>query len=283
MTTQRIYAAASASHVSEQELYHRGRSNRLRARGVLRPTDRVNNCGGFLHVAVFADGGEEVSGLQELILRDAGNAFDHFRRIPRVLLPEQLEDAPRMLQREVVCHILRQVRRRGRLAIGPRCGFGCCCRCLRRAGWFSAQVTALFVIPSGFVIDLRGGIKTRVKPVLRKLEAILHHESGIRVIDQVLLGDAVVFDRVVNDSAQKRDVRSGANLAEKIRHRGRSRKARINHDDFGVAHALRFDGPFESAGMILGGITAHDQHHVCIFDVDPTIRHCAPAERWSQT
>src|SRR2546429_5765177 len=50
----------------------------------------------------------------------AGNALDHLRRIPRVLLPEQLEDAPRVLQGEVVGHIFRQMRRRGGLAIGAR-------------------------------------------------------------------------------------------------------------------------------------------------------------------
>jgi hypothetical protein len=35
--------------------------------------------------------------------------------------------------------------------------------------------------------------------------------------------------------------------------------------------------------MILGRITAHDEHHVGILHVDPAIGHCAPAERWSQT
>jgi len=40
----------------------------------------------FFHVAIFADGGEEVGGLEELILRNAGNALHHFGRIALVLL-----------------------------------------------------------------------------------------------------------------------------------------------------------------------------------------------------
>jgi hypothetical protein len=35
--------------------------------------------------------------------------------------------------------------------------------------------------------------------------------------------------------------------------------------------------------VILGWISAHDQHHVGVLDIHPAIRHCAPAKRWSQT
>ena len=57
---------------------------------------------GLLHVAVLADGGEEVGRLEELVLRNAGDALDHLRRVARVLLLQQLEDAARMLQRQIV-------------------------------------------------------------------------------------------------------------------------------------------------------------------------------------
>ena len=78
---------------------------------VLRPADRVDDRGGLLHVAVLADGGEEVGGLEELILRDPGDALDHLRRVARILLLQQLEDATRMLQRQVV-HDVRAAWRR---------------------------------------------------------------------------------------------------------------------------------------------------------------------------
>jgi hypothetical protein len=35
--------------------------------------------------------------------------------------------------------------------------------------------------------------------------------------------------------------------------------------------------------MILGGIAAHDQHHVGVLDVDPAIGHRPASKRWSQT
>ena len=50
-----------------------------------------------------------------------------------------------------------------------------------------------------------------------------------------------------------------------------------------VALALGLHRPFETAGMILRRIAAHDEHHVGILNVDPAIGHCAPPKRWSQT
>src|SRR6266699_1134504 len=38
-----------------------------------------------------------------------------------------------------------------------------------------------------------------------------------------------------------------------------------------------------STTMVLGGIAAHDQHHVGVLDVDPAIGHCAASEGGPQT
>jgi hypothetical protein len=35
--------------------------------------------------------------------------------------------------------------------------------------------------------------------------------------------------------------------------------------------------------MVLGGISAHDQHHVSVLDVDPAIGHGTAPKSWSQT
>jgi hypothetical protein len=35
--------------------------------------------------------------------------------------------------------------------------------------------------------------------------------------------------------------------------------------------------------MVLGRITAHDEHHVGILHVDPAVGHGPASERWSQT
>ena len=77
------------------------------AEAVLGPADRVDDCGGLLHVAVFADGGEEVGGFEELVLRDSGDALDHLGRVARVLLLEELIDGARMLQSQVISDVWR--------------------------------------------------------------------------------------------------------------------------------------------------------------------------------
>ena len=141
------------------------------------------------------------------------------------------------------------------------------------------------IVPRGLVVTLRLGIKAGEHPVRvgRQLEIALDDKRRVRVVDQVIFRDAVVLDGVANDAAEKSDVRTGANLAEEIGDRGGAREARIDGDYLGIACTLRFDRPFEPAGMILGWITAHDEHHVGILHVHPAIGHRAPAKRWSQT
>src|SRR5260370_25416433 len=99
MAAESIYATASAPHIAEQQLQHRGRTNNLRAKRVLRPPDGVNNRARLLHVAVFANGSIEVSGFEELFPGDAGDALDHLRGIPRAMLLQQLEHAIGVLER----------------------------------------------------------------------------------------------------------------------------------------------------------------------------------------
>ena len=93
VAAQRVHAAAGAADVAEQQLQHRRGADDLRAEGVLRPADGVDDRRRLLHVAVFADRREQIGGFQKLILRDAGDALDHLRRVARVLLLQQLKDA----------------------------------------------------------------------------------------------------------------------------------------------------------------------------------------------
>src|SRR5438046_10113862 len=39
-----------------------------------------------------------------------------------------------------------------------------------------------------------------------------------------------------------------------------------------------FDWPLEATRVVLGRIAAHDQHHVGVLDVDPTVGHRAASE-----
>ena len=168
VAAQRVDAAAGASHVAHQELQDGRGADDLRAEAVMRPADGVDDGAGLLHVAILADGGEEFGGLEELILRNAGDALHHFRRIARVLLLEQLEDRARMLQRKIV----------GRFA-----GLG------------------FLVIPGGAVVDGGGGVEPGKQAVLRQLESVLNEEGGVGVVQQVIARDPPVLDGVADQAA----------------------------------------------------------------------------------
>ena len=95
--------------------------------------------------------------------------------------------------------------------------------------------------------------------------------------------DAIILDSVANESAQERDIRSGPNLAEEVSGGRGASEARVDRNQLGVAVALGLHRPLKSAGMALGGIPAHDQHHVGVLDVDPAIGHGPASKSWSQT
>src|SRR5216683_906623 len=141
------------------------------------------------------------------------------------------------------------------------------------------------VIPGGLVVTLRLGVKAGEHTIRvgGQLEIVFDDERSVGVVDQVIFRDAVIFDSIANDTAEESDVRPSANLAEEIGDRGSACEARINRDYLGVARAFGFDGPLESAGMVLGWITAHDEHHVGILHVHPAVGHGPASERWSQT
>src|SRR5215469_4881680 len=134
----------------------------LRAVGMLRPAHGVDDRPRFLHISVLANRREKIGSPQELVLRNAGDPLDDFRRVARVLLLQQLEDAARMLQIQVV----RDIRR--------KCG-----RRWRRLGWLGSdgrrnrfmrylcgdlrtrQIATFFVIPGRFIVRVRRRIEAR--------------------------------------------------------------------------------------------------------------------------
>ncbi len=221
-----------------------------------------------------------------------------------------------MLQREIVGDIRRQRRRSGSAGHGLRthrpssliamaftivgvaavlsgsssvalgfvtlgCTFRCrsCCNRNRLACF----VSAFLVVPGAFVVGLGRLIEAREQSILRQLESVFDDERGVGVVDQIFVRDAVVLDGVIDEAAEKREVAAGANLTENIGLRRGAGEARVDHDRLGVAVALGLDRPLETARMVLGRISAHDQHHVGVLDVDPAVGHCPAPESWSQT
>src|SRR4029077_16845903 len=104
-----------------------------------------------------------------------------------------------------------------------------------------------FIVPRAFVVGLFLRIKSGVEPIFRKLESLFDDEGSVRVVDYVVFRDPVILERVVNQSAEKRYIRAGSNLAEKIGSGSGACKARIHHDHLGIAIAFRFYRPLETA------------------------------------
>ncbi len=154
----------------------------------------------------------QIGGLEELFFGNAGDALDHLRRVARVMFLQQLEHALGVLQRQVVVDFFRQGRQwwgRGTLSRLHACVFRGCRAAAR-------------VVPCGAVV----GLLLRVEAgkhtigVAGQLEVAFDDERRVRVVDQILLRDAVVLDGVANDAAEEGDVRPGANLAVEIGDRG---------------------------------------------------------------
>src|SRR5580700_10657491 len=101
MPAQRVHAATSPPHVAHQQLQYRCGTDDLRAEAVMRPADRINNRRYLLRVSILTHRREQVRSLHKLILRYAGDTLHDFRRVPRVMLLQELVNASWILQRQV--------------------------------------------------------------------------------------------------------------------------------------------------------------------------------------
>ncbi|OIQ64010.1 hypothetical protein GALL_544430 [mine drainage metagenome] len=111
VTAQRIDTAARHAHVAQQYLHHRHGANVLRANGVLRPAERIQECSGFVRRRSFRD---HLAHMEELLLRSAGDFGYHLGRIAGIVLLHQIEYAARILQ----C-LIRQYKTVSALLVGP--------------------------------------------------------------------------------------------------------------------------------------------------------------------
>ena len=93
-----------------------------------------------------------------------------------------------------------------------------CRRRSSRAGryGFARLVAARLVIPGGLVVGLSLGVEARIQAVVRQLEAVFDEERRVGVVDEILVGDAIVLERVVDDAAEESDVATGTNLQEQV-------------------------------------------------------------------
>src|SRR5713226_7029310 len=65
---------------------------------------------------------------------------------------------------------------------------------------FSFEVSALFVVPGGFVVHLLFRIEAGIEAIVGEFKSFFNNEGGVGVVDEVILGDAIVFDGVPADA-----------------------------------------------------------------------------------
>src|SRR5437762_2020793 len=100
-------------------------------------------------------------------------------------------------------------------------------RCVVRDGRRQTGPARSFVVPRGLIVALALGVEAGVQAVLRELESFLDDERGVREVNEIIVRDPIVLNRVVDQAAEKRDVGAGADLQEQIGGGGGPREARI--------------------------------------------------------
>ena len=125
----------------------------------------------------FACCGEGLGYFEELILRAARYLLDHLRRVACIVFFEQLEHTSWVLERQVLYDF-------------PICiGFEC---------------------PGARVVRTCVRIVTGEQPiqVTRTLEILPYHETRVGIVLHIILVVQFILQHVVDDAAQKRDIRA---------------------------------------------------------------------------
>jgi hypothetical protein len=93
----------------------------------------------------------------------------------------------------------------------------------------------------------------------------------------------VVRNGVMDQAAEKSNVRTGTQRNVKVCDRGRAVEAWIDNDDFCLSRSPGFHSETETDGMVLRWVPSHYKNHVGIGDIRPAVRHSPAAERGGQT
>ena len=246
VASEGVDAASSHADVAQQELHQRRAADHLGAHRMLGPPQGVHEGGGTVG---HGGRGEYLADPKELVLWRAADVVHHLRGIAGIVLLHQVEHTARILKSLVDLGVAVRPH-----LVGPG---------------------AAVVLPFIFIVARKQAVLERV--------ALVHDQGGVGVSFDVLVLYLVVTQQVVDHSAQEGDVRAGANRRIEVRHRCRAGEAGVDYDKLGVVVSLGLGDPFEAAGVGLGGIAAHDNDDVGIFDVNPVVGHRAATERRGQT
>jgi hypothetical protein len=187
--------------------------------------------------------------LLELFGGAAGNRCDFLGRVSRVVCLEKLENAARVFEGLVDAGV---------------------------------AIRAAFILPGGFVVLPAVRVPTGEVAVLKR-EPLGDDERRVGVFANVAGVELIVGERVVEQTAEERDVGAGADLDVLVGDGGGAVEARVDADELRLAVTLRFHHEAETDGVIFGRVPPHHQHHIGVGYVSPTVGHGSAAKRGSQT
>ena len=239
---QSVDPATRHADVAEQQLDHPGAANHLHAAGVMGPAQRIQERSGAIWRAGFAD---DAADFQKVFFWRAADVGHHLGCVTADVLFEQVPDTA-----------------------GVAIGFIA----------FGKTVGVELVHPFAAFVLLLGRVKAAEQALLEGV-AVAHDQRRVGVGAHVFMMDTVVGDQVMDHAHQEGDVGTGANGRENVSHGRAAVEARVDDDDFGAIADLGFDHPLETYRVRFSRVTAHDQHHVGVLDVDPIVGHGAPAQR----
>src|SRR6266481_1448882 len=177
---------------------------------MLCPAERITN----RRTLVWTRSGDQrVCNFVKKRRRNSTNFLHHFGRVTSKVATQRLEDAPRMLQRQIALG-------KTKAAIA-----------IVEPGL--PVVAALLPAPAG---EKAGRTFFRVAKIFTQ------NAGRIREVDDVIAEEKIVLDNVPDEPAKKCDVAAGADRHPDIRQRAGARKPRIDMND-GRAALLRFHYP----------------------------------------
>ena len=138
-------------------------------------------------------------------------------------------------------------------------------------------VLVQLIAPAALVVPF-GRLVIAAEHALIEAVILAHDQTGVGVVLDVLVVDLVVEQQVVDHPHEEGDIGAGTDRRVHIRHGGTAVEARINHYHLGAVTYLGLDHPFEPHRVRLGGVAAHDQHHVGVLDIDPVVGHGTATE-----
>ena len=114
-----------------------------------------------------------------------------------------------------------------------------------------------------------------------KSKVFIHHKSGVGIIGDIILMKEIVLYHIVDQSPHQGDVGAGPEAHVLVGLGRRAGEARIHHDELGpLVHGL--GDPFETDGMVFGGVAADDHDAITVGDIVPVVGHGASSESGPQ-